>query len=265
MRQIYSVHGRLKNLQSDRGSGFKKELKTFCNCWKIRRTCSRAYHPQSQGKVERSHRELRNKIHYDMVKLNSKGVNWVKNLPRYATILNEGAREELGWKSPFEIYYGRKSNAILNEQTESPSNNETQVTKTMLPNKKDIAKHWQHVLHLRKQAKISGQRVDQRTQNQYKKPKTYSKNEKVFVRLPSGQGKKAPRRRFVCQGKVLKKMKHHDMHKVLFFPPFEKEPKISWFSIEAGLEKLDFLVHESPCSSKQVQENVARLKILFTL
>ena len=33
----------------------------------------------------------------------------------------------------------------------------------------------------------------------------------------------------------------------------------------SGLEKLDFLVHESPCSSKQVQENVARLKILFTL
>ena len=92
-----------------------------------------------------------------MVKLNSKGANWVKNLPRYATILNKGAREELGWKSPFETQYGRKSNPILNEQTESLRNNETQVTKTMLPNKKDIAKHWQHVLHLRKMAKISGQ------------------------------------------------------------------------------------------------------------
>ena len=124
-----------------------------------------------------------------MVKLNSKGVNWVKNLPSYATILNEGAREELGWKSRFEIYYGKKSNAILNEQTESLSNDEMQVTKTMLPNKKDVAKHWQHVLHLRKQAKIIG-RVDQRTQNRYKKPKTYSKNEKIFVRLLSGQGKK---------------------------------------------------------------------------
>ena len=109
LRDIYSVHGPPKNLQSDRGSGFKKEVKTFCNRLKFRRTCSRAYHPQSQGKGERSHRELRNKIHYDMVKLNSKGVNWVKNLPRYATILNEGGREELGWKSPFEIYYGRKS------------------------------------------------------------------------------------------------------------------------------------------------------------
>ena len=27
-------------------------------------------------------------------------------------------------------------------------------------------------------------------------------------------------------------MKHQDMYKVLFFPPFEKQPKISWFSIE---------------------------------
>ena len=38
-----------------------------------------------------------------MVKLNSKGVNWVKNLPRYATIVNEGAKKELGWKSQFEM------------------------------------------------------------------------------------------------------------------------------------------------------------------
>ena len=27
-------------------------------------------------------------------------------------MLNEDAREELGWKSPFEIYYGRKSNVL---------------------------------------------------------------------------------------------------------------------------------------------------------
>ena len=29
-------------------------------------------------------------------------------------------------------------------------------------------------------------------------------------------------------------MKNHDMYKVLFFPPFEKETKISWFSIETA-------------------------------
>ena len=31
------------------------------------------------------------------------------------------------------------------------------------------------------------------------------------------------------------------------------------------MEKLGFLVHESPCSWKQVQENVVRLVILCTL
>ena len=30
----------------------------------------------------------------------------------------------------------------------------------------------------------------------------------------------------------MKIIKHQDMYKVLFFPPFEKKPKISWFSIE---------------------------------
>ena len=41
-----------------------------------------------------------------------RGVNWAKSLPNYARMLNEDAREELGWKSPFEIYYGRKSNVL---------------------------------------------------------------------------------------------------------------------------------------------------------
>ena len=40
------------------------------------------------------------------------GVNWAKSLPYYARILNEDAREELGWKIPYEIYYGRKSNVL---------------------------------------------------------------------------------------------------------------------------------------------------------
>ena len=55
---------------------------------------------------------------------------------------------------------------------------------------------------------------------------------KIFVRLFSGQGKKGPKKKFVCRGKVLKTMKHQDMYKVLYFPPFEKRPKISLFSIE---------------------------------
>ena len=99
LREIYRVHALPKSFQSDRGSEFKKEVKTFCNRWRIRRTCSCAYHPQSQDKFERSYRELRNKIQYDMAKMNLKGINWIKNLLLYAKTLNEGAKEEVRSKS----------------------------------------------------------------------------------------------------------------------------------------------------------------------
>ena len=66
---------------------------------------SRPYHPQSRGKVERSHRRLRKKIKYDSIKLGKKGVNWVANPCAYNRILNDESKEELGWRSPFEIYF----------------------------------------------------------------------------------------------------------------------------------------------------------------
>ena len=63
---------------------------------KVKMTKSRAYCPQSQGKVERAHRTLRKKINYDLVKRGRKGVNWVRNLLEYSKCLNNDKREELG-------------------------------------------------------------------------------------------------------------------------------------------------------------------------
>ena len=76
---------------------------------------SRPYNPKAQGKVERSHRQLRKNIHYGMVNPKSKGVNWVEHLLNYMRVL---AREELRWRSRFEIYYGRVSNSIKNNNIE---------------------------------------------------------------------------------------------------------------------------------------------------
>ena len=59
----------------------------------------RPYNPKVQGKVERSHRVLRQKIHYDMLRHKKTGINWVKHLPEYMKCLNNEKREELGWKS----------------------------------------------------------------------------------------------------------------------------------------------------------------------
>ena len=75
LKKIYDVHGTPENLQSDRGKEFYGAEKTFCEKKKTKVTKSRAVHPQSQGKVERSHRTLRKKINYDLVKHCRKGVN----------------------------------------------------------------------------------------------------------------------------------------------------------------------------------------------
>ena len=49
---------------------------------------SHPYNPKAQGKIERSPRELQKKLHYNMVKLKNKCVNWAENLPNYVRVLN---------------------------------------------------------------------------------------------------------------------------------------------------------------------------------
>ncbi len=56
---------------------------------------------------------------FDVLSMKKRGINWVKQLPIYAATINEDAKEELGWKTPFEIYYGRQSNRVKNPLTES--------------------------------------------------------------------------------------------------------------------------------------------------
>jgi len=51
--------------------------------------------------------------------MKGKGINWEKNLPSYCRILNEEKKEELGWLSPFEAYYGRKSNTVTKASLEN--------------------------------------------------------------------------------------------------------------------------------------------------
>ena len=85
LMHIYREHDPPKILQSDNGGEFKGETKKACKNIGVEIVNSRAYHPQSQGKVERSHGHLRDKIRYDL--LQETGSNWVKHLPVYQSII----------------------------------------------------------------------------------------------------------------------------------------------------------------------------------
>ena len=70
-------------LQADNGGEFKKAVQKLCEKLAVKIVRGSPYHPQSQGKVERSHRALRKKISFDMAHLNKNGVNWAFQLKEY--------------------------------------------------------------------------------------------------------------------------------------------------------------------------------------
>ena len=59
LKSIYAIHGSPERLQSNNGGKFKGRNLEFCKRQKTKPISSTLHHPQSQGKVERSHRELR--------------------------------------------------------------------------------------------------------------------------------------------------------------------------------------------------------------
>ena len=75
---------------------------------------SSPYHPESQGKIERSHATWKLKIEYDCTHGDR---NWVKNLQVYQDLYNSGFHSSLGI-SPYECYIGVKygSNQNINQE-----------------------------------------------------------------------------------------------------------------------------------------------------
>ena len=93
LENIYLEHGPQCVIQSDQGGEFKGAVKRLCHRMNIKLIYSRPFHPQSQGKVERSHRSLRSKTEYDFLKMGRKGVYRAENLSNYQRILNEDPKE----------------------------------------------------------------------------------------------------------------------------------------------------------------------------
>lgn len=78
---LYTDVGPPKVLQSDRGGEFKKWVKKLRKSLNVKVIWSKPYHPQSQGKVERSHRALRKKKNaFDLGHLSKSGVHWAKHV-----------------------------------------------------------------------------------------------------------------------------------------------------------------------------------------
>jgi len=195
-----NMHGPPDRLQSDRGKKFYGRLENMCKKCKIKRIRSTPYHPQSQGKVERWHRRFRNKMMFDLHSLKGNGVNWVKNLPTHCRIFNEEKKEELGWLSPFEVYYGRKSNVVVEAALEDYDIDGCPGSLNS-PSRKDISKHKTGIKNIRERDKSYTRKLEKRMMDRHKRlspaSTQYKVGEEVLIRLKPRKGKIPPKRRHV--------------------------------------------------------------------
>ena len=111
-------------------------------------------------------------------------------------VLKELALEELGWKSPFGVYYGRKSNVVVkashkNEKAISwlPRSNE-------FPSTKNVRHRSERGKKVRAEAAENTKGLDKRMNDKQKrmyKTVEYKSDDSVKVRTSYG-GKKLPQR-----------------------------------------------------------------------
>ncbi|MES9879582.1 MAG: DDE-type integrase/transposase/recombinase, partial [Sedimenticola sp.] len=106
LQDIYNQTGTPSIIQCDNGGEFKGQVLTYCAKHRIKVINSSPYHPQSQGKIESSHRSWSKKVRYNI----TEGNNWIANLQKTVSIRNKEYHSTLKM-SPFEVFYGRNVNA----------------------------------------------------------------------------------------------------------------------------------------------------------
>lgn len=164
LQELYCEVGPPKVLQCDNRGEFKKAVEHLCQKLEVKIIRRSPYHPQSQGKVERSHRSLRKKIMFDLLHMSKVEVNWVSQLREYQKILNEEPMDVLGNQSPLEVFYGRESNAVTKRFPGGFCYKESSSSKNadVLPKDNDFVKQRDQASKMRTKAKAADKVWDKR-------------------------------------------------------------------------------------------------------
>ena len=126
LKEIYSFVGRPKNIQCDNGGEFHGAVENYCRRHRIKVNRSSPYHPQSQGKVERSHGSWKRKIEHDRMEHEKNGRQffWADKLNHYQGLYNSASHRALRGKlSPFEVFFGRNM-TIFQKRKEGEDDND---------------------------------------------------------------------------------------------------------------------------------------------
>ena len=138
--KVVPVHGVPKELLSDRGTNFlSKLMEELYRLLGIKKVNSTAYHPRTDGMVERFNRTLQDML----AKVSEKDPrNWDKKLPQvlfaYRTSPHESTKE-----TPFKLLYGREATLPTTEMLFPPTVQSSLTAGTYLEEmSKNMAEAW---------------------------------------------------------------------------------------------------------------------------
>jgi hypothetical protein len=126
INQIICRYGTPSSICSDLGVNFEAELfKYLCELLKIKKLRSTAYHPQTNGEVERVNRTLKQLL---KCYVNEQQNNWDQFVNQMCCAINTSVNESTN-KTPFEILFGKE---FAFPQNISHDNNTNDVEKTLI-------------------------------------------------------------------------------------------------------------------------------------
>ena len=128
LMKVFTNFGIPKEIQSDRGSNFTSDLFTkILKELNIKQTLSAAYHPESQGALERWHQTFKSMLRKFCVE--SK-LEWDEGIDFLLFAIREVPQESIGF-SPFEMLFGRSVRGPLSVIKEEWLNMPSDSTQTI--------------------------------------------------------------------------------------------------------------------------------------
>ena len=185
VEEIISRHGVPRELLSDRGAAFlSKLLHEIYRLMGIHKTSTTAYHPQTDGLVERFHRILTSMLSKTT---QPGGVDWDDRLP-YVLFSYRCSEQESIRESPFFMVYGRDPVLPIDEALSEPADRCYQdaddYRSTVLSN---LQNAWSA-------AKKNVEQAQKRQKKQHDKKSRmpiFSEGDRVFVFMPAAKSCKA--------------------------------------------------------------------------
>ncbi|XP_070561655.1 KRAB-A domain-containing protein 2-like [Ptychodera flava] len=125
LADIFQKYGPPRILQCDKGTEFMGSVDLIMSQMNVRIIRSRSRHPQSQGKVERSHRTIKDRIKFDKFHELSKQKNltWVESLPTCEHVYSNTYHQAIKM-TPCEAFFTRPNNRYVREPSAEDTNTE---------------------------------------------------------------------------------------------------------------------------------------------